>query len=153
MPPQDDVHFPRIGSGETGPGLVVRPIGRVESALVDPARAPRQGDEGAPNARLVVYPEFNEGLRDVRPGEEIIVLTWLHLAEREVLVVRPRSDPSRPMQGVFSTRSPARPNPIGLHRVTVLSADGSHLDVSGIEAVDGTPILDIKPVLRGIEER
>lgn len=151
MPAQDGVHNRGLQPGPAE--FTVRPIGWVQSALVDPAQAPRQGDEGAPNARLVIYPEFSEGLRDLGPGEEVIVLTWLHLAQREVLTVRPRSDPSRPMQGVFSTRSPARPNPIGLHRLTILSTDGNRLEVSGLEAVDGTPVLDIKPVLRGIEER
>lgn len=132
---------------------VLRPIGIVESPLVDAAAAPKQGDEGAPNAWIVLRPAVSEGLRDLSVGDEVVVLTWLDRAERDVLVVRPRSDPNRPEQGVFSTRSPARPNPIGLHRVTILSIDGARMLVSNLEAIDRTPVLDIKPVLRGVDER
>lgn len=132
---------------------ILQPIGVVESSLVDAAAAPRQGDEGAPNAWLVLHPSVAEGLRDLSVGDEVVVLTWLDRAERDVLVVRPRSDPNRPEQGVFSTRSPARPNPIGLHRVTILSIDGARMLVSNLEAIDRTPVLDIKPVLRGVDER
>ena len=136
-----------------GTEFVLRPVGHVLSELTDPALAPRQGDEGAPEAWLVLDAEMSEAARNLEVGEEVVVLTWLHRAERNVLVVRPRSDPSRPEQGVFSTRSPARPNPIGLHRTTITAIDGNHLKVSALEAIDGTPVLDIKPVLREIEER
>jgi tRNA-Thr(GGU) m(6)t(6)A37 methyltransferase TsaA len=130
----------------TGPqGL--RPIGRVESPLVDRHLAPKQGEEGSPDAWLIFDESVSEGLRDLRPGVEVIVLTWLDRAHREVLRVRPRDDPSRAEQGVFSTRSPDRPNPIGLHRVAIVSIDGPSVRVRNLEALDGTPILDLKPVL------
>jgi tRNA-Thr(GGU) m(6)t(6)A37 methyltransferase TsaA len=125
----------------------VRPIGRVESSLTDLAAAPKQGDEGAPDAWLVFEPAAVEGLQGIRPGDEVIVLTWLHRARRDVLRVHPRGDESRALQGVFNTRSPDRPNPIGLHRVEVASVDGNRVRVRGLEAVDGTPIVDVKPVL------
>jgi len=129
-------------------------IGRVESSLTDPASAPMQGDEGAPDAWLVFEPEVVEALAGIRPGDELIVLTWLHLARRDVLRVHPRGDVSRAEQGVFSTRSPHRPNPIGLHRVEVASIDGARVRVHNLEAVDGTPIVDVKPVLgHDIRER
>ncbi|SCG53314.1 tRNA (N6-threonylcarbamoyladenosine(37)-N6)-methyltransferase TrmO [Micromonospora halophytica] len=131
----------------------LRPIGRVESPLTDPADAPRQGDEGAPQAWLVFSPAVAAGLRDLRPGVEVLVLTWLDRARRDVLTVHPRGDRSRPEAGVFSTRSPHRPNPIGLHRVRVLAVDGLRLRVAGLEAVDGTPVLDVKPVLGPPDER
>lgn len=133
--------------------LVLRPIGRVESILVDAADAPKQGDEGAPDASIVFDDKFAEGLRNLNPGDEVVVLTWLDRAARDVLVVRPRSDPARAEQGVFSTRSPARPNPIGLHRVKILALDGLRMRVGSLEALDGTPVLDVKPVLRGVDER
>ena len=130
-----------------------RPIGWVESPLTDPAQAPRQGDEGAPAAWLVIEPEVAEGLRDLRAGEHIIVLTWFDRARRDELSTVPGDNPgSRPL-GVFSTRSPRRPNPIGLHRVEILAVDGLRLLVSNLEAVDRTPILDIKPVLDPATER
>jgi len=125
----------------------VRPIGRVSSPLTDSAAAPRQGDEGAPEATLVFADEVAGGLRDLRPGADILVLTWLHLARRDVLAVHPRDDLARPETGVFNTRSPDRPNPIGLHRVTVTAVEGTRVRVRPLEAVDGTPILDVKPVL------
>jgi tRNA-Thr(GGU) m(6)t(6)A37 methyltransferase TsaA len=131
----------------------VRPIGHVRSELVDPARAPRQGDEGAPPARLVIDPAFAPGIADLAAGAEILVLTWLHRARRDVLTTRPRDDPARAEEGVFSTRSPHRPNPIGLHRVRVVCVSGTDIEVTGLEAVDGTPVVDIKPVLGGVEER
>jgi tRNA-Thr(GGU) m(6)t(6)A37 methyltransferase TsaA len=131
----------------------LEPIGRVESPLVDLAAAPKQGDEGAPDAVLVFAERVADGLRDLAPGAEVILLTWLDRAARDVLAVRPRGDESRPMSGVFSTRSPDRPNPIGLHRVTVLAVDGLRLRVRDLEALDGTPILDVKPVLGGVHER
>jgi tRNA-Thr(GGU) m(6)t(6)A37 methyltransferase TsaA len=128
-------------------------IGTVESPLTDRASAPKQGDEGAPEAWLVFDESVAEGLDGLAAGDELLVLTWLDRAQRDVLRVRPRSDPANPEQGVFGTRSPDRPNPIGLHRVTVVSIDGLRLRVSDLEAIDGTPVLDVKPVLRGIEER
>lgn len=124
-----------------------RPIGRVESPLTDPEKAPKQGDEGAPEAWLVFDPGVRDGLRDLRPGTEVLLLTWLDRAQRDVLLVHPRDDRSRPETGVFSTRSADRPNPIGLHQVEVLSIDGQRLRVRNLEAVDGTPIVDIKPLL------
>ena len=125
----------------------VEPIGRVESPLIDPASAPKQGDEGAPDAWLVFEPAVLAGLDGIRAGDEVLVLTWLDRASREVLRVHPRGDASRPSQGVFGTRSPDRPNPIGLHRVEIVSIDGLRVLVRNLEAVDGTPILDVKPVL------
>ena len=136
------------------PPLDVTPIGRVESPLTDPASAPKQGDEGAPDAWLVFEPAVLEGLDGLRAGDEVIVITWLDRARRDVLRVHPRGDASRAQQGVFNTRSPQRPNPIGLHRVEILSIDGSRVRVRNLEAVDGTPIVDLKPVLSSdIEER
>jgi tRNA-Thr(GGU) m(6)t(6)A37 methyltransferase TsaA len=132
---------------------VVRPIGRVESPLTDRDLAPRQGDEGAPDAWLVFEPELLDGLRDLRAGTEVILLTWLDRARRDVLVVHPRGDPARPATGVFSTRSPDRPNPVGLHRVPVVAVDGSRVLVRNLEALDGTPIVDVKPVLEARGER
>ncbi len=130
-----------------------RPIGWVESPLTDPAQAPRQGDEGAPAAWLVIEPELAEGIRDLRVGAHIIVLTWFDRARRDELSTVPGDDPgSRPL-GVFSTRSPRRPNPIGLHRVNILAVDGLRILVSNLEAVNRTPILDIKPVLDPATER
>jgi tRNA-Thr(GGU) m(6)t(6)A37 methyltransferase TsaA len=127
----------------------LQPIGRVESALIDRSKAPRQGDEGAPDAWLVFDAAVADGARDLEVGAEILVLTWLHAARRDVLTVHPRGDETIPLHGVFSTRSPDRPNPIGLHRVTIVAIDGGRIHVSNLEAIDGTPILDIKPVLDG----
>jgi tRNA-Thr(GGU) m(6)t(6)A37 methyltransferase TsaA len=128
--------------------IELTPIGEVESTLTDPAAAPRQGDEGAPDAWLVFEPAVLEALRDLRPGDRLIVLTWLHLAGRDVLRVHPRDDLTRPVEGVFNTRSSDRPNPIGLHEVEVVSIDGLRVHVKPLEAVNGTPIVDLKPVLR-----
>jgi tRNA-Thr(GGU) m(6)t(6)A37 methyltransferase TsaA len=125
----------------------VRPIGQVESRLTDVAAAPSQGDEGAPDAWIVVQPEFRRGVRDLTVGERIIVLTWLDRGDRSVLELHPRDDPTRPLTGVFSTRSSDRPNPIGLHEVEILATDGARLHVRPLEAVDGTPVIDIKPAL------
>ncbi|MGH9382622.1 MAG: tRNA (N6-threonylcarbamoyladenosine(37)-N6)-methyltransferase TrmO [Thermoanaerobaculia bacterium] len=127
--------------------IEIRAIGRVESPLTDLESAPRQADEGAPKAWLVFEPEVLEGLRSLRPGHEVIVLTWLDRARRDVLSVHPRGDASRAQEGVFSTRSPHRPNPIGLHRVEITTVDGRRVQVGCLEALDGTPILDVKPVL------
>ena len=125
----------------------LRPIGRVESALRTLEAAPRQADEGAPSAWLVFMEQVREGLANLRPGDQLIVLTWLDRAHRDVLVVHPRGDTSRPREGVFSTRSPHRPNPIGLHRVGVVAVEGLRVQVDHLEALDGTPIVDVKPVL------
>ena len=132
-----------------GEPLRIEPIGTVASPLKDPAGAPKQGDEGAPDAWIVFEPRVAEGLRGIEPGQDLIVLTWLDRARRDVLSVHPRSDASRPLQGVFGTRSPDRPNPIGLHRVEVLSIEGTRVQVRSLEAVDGTPVVDVKPVLSG----
>ena len=126
----------------------LRPIGVVESVLTDRATAPKQGHEGAPDAWLALERGVAEGLDGIHPGDRLIVLTWLHAAQRDLLRVHPRDDTSAPMRGVFSTRSADRPNPIGLHEVEVLAVDGTRLHVRGLEAIDGTPIVDLKPVLQ-----
>jgi tRNA-Thr(GGU) m(6)t(6)A37 methyltransferase TsaA len=131
----------------------LEPIGWVRSSLLDLAQAPLQGDEDAPDAQLVLREAVHEAARDLRPGDELLVLTWLHRGRRDVLAVHPRSDPANPVRGVFSTRSPDRPNPIGLHRVTVLAVEGTVITVGGLEAIDGTPVIDIKPVLEPIGDR
>ncbi len=123
-------------------------IGKVESSLTDPEAAPKQGHEGAPDARLVLEPRVLEGLSGIHPGERMIVVTWLDRARRDVLRVHPRDDVTRPMEGVFNTRSADRPNPIGLHEVEVIAIEGDRVHVRPLEALDGTPILDLKPVLR-----
>lgn len=128
----------------------LRPIGWVHSPLKRPADAPKQGFEGAPDARIQIEPDFLPGLDGIEAGQEVLVLTWLHQAKRDVLAVHPRDDLRRPLTGVFATRSADRPNPVGLHRVKVLSIDRSgRLDVQGLEAIDGTPVIDLKPVLGG----
>jgi tRNA-Thr(GGU) m(6)t(6)A37 methyltransferase TsaA len=132
---------------------VIQPIGWVESPLVDRHTAPLQGDEGSPDAWLVFDQGVSEGLRDLQVGTDIIVLTWLDRARRDVLAVHPRGDPARPETGVFSTRSPDRPNPVGLHRVTILSIAGTRLRVRNLEAFNRTPIVDVKPVLDSLSER
>ena len=123
------------------------PIGWVESPLLDPEAAPKQGNEGAPEAWLTLDEQFSEGMRDLEVGAEVLVLTWLDRARRDVLVVHPRDNPANPLKGVFSTRSADRPNPIGLHRVRILLIEGTRVRVRDLEAVDRTPILDLKPVL------
>lgn len=125
----------------------LRPIATVESTLTDPASAPKQGDEGAPDAWIVFDAAALDGLDGIEPGDEVIVVTWLDRARRDVLRVHPRSDKSRPQQGVFGTRSPDRPNPIGLHRVEILAIEAARIRVRNLEAVDGTPVVDVKPVL------
>jgi tRNA-Thr(GGU) m(6)t(6)A37 methyltransferase TsaA len=125
----------------------VKPIGRVASPLTDLGSAPLQADEGAPEAWF--DPEVLEGLRSLRSGDEVIVITWLDRARRDVLSVHPRGDPSRAQEGVFSTRSPHRPNPVGLHRVEITAIDGLRVRVRHLEVLDGTPIIDIKPILSG----
>ena len=129
------------------------PVGRVSSPLRDRTEAPRQGDEGAPEAWLVFEPGMAEALHDLRTGTEVLVLTWLDRARRDVLSVHPRDDLSRPLTGVFATRSADRPNPIGLHRVAITAIDGLRVRVRNLEALDGTPIVDVKPVLGPADER
>jgi tRNA-Thr(GGU) m(6)t(6)A37 methyltransferase TsaA len=127
--------------------LELKPIGRVESPLTDPAAAPKQGEEGGADAWILFDPGVLDGLADTARGDRVVVLTWLDRADRAVLRVHPRDDPSNPLRGVFSTRSADRPNPIGLHEVEVLAVDGNRIQVRPLEAVDGTPVLDLKPVL------
>jgi tRNA-Thr(GGU) m(6)t(6)A37 methyltransferase TsaA len=125
----------------------VQPIGHIRSTLGALDEAPRQGTEGAPDAWLEVDPRFERALRGLAPGDEVILLTWLHLADRALLEVHPRGDRSAPLAGVFATRSPHRPNPLGLHQVTVREIAGTRLRIGPIEAIDGTPVVDVKPVL------
>jgi tRNA-Thr(GGU) m(6)t(6)A37 methyltransferase TsaA len=127
----------------------LRAIGVIRSTLKTRARAPKQGVEGAPDAWLEVLPFAAEGLAGIAAGDDVVVLTWLHQARRDALKVHPRSDRSRPLTGVFATRSPDRPNPLGLHRVTIRKVEKNRLRVGPIEALDGTPVVDIKPVLEG----
>ena len=127
--------------------LLLKPIGWVESPVTDPSLASRQADEGAPDCWLVFDPEVRPALDGLRPGDDIVVVTWLHLADRTVLRVHPRGDPSRPMRGVFATRSQHRPNPLGIHPVTIVAIVDLRVHVQGLEAVDGTPIVDIKSAL------
>jgi len=129
------------------PAFGVKPVGTVRSPLTDRSAAPKQGDEGAPEAVLEIDPAFLPSLEGTEPGDEVLLLSWFHLADRTTQRVHPRGDTGREPTGVFATRSPDRPNPIGLHRVTVLEVEGARVRVSGLEAVDGTPLLDIKPVL------
>ena len=126
---------------------MIEPIGYVHSELTKLEDAPMQGDEGAPEAWLELTSQASPGLIGIQVGDELLILTWLHLGERDVLQVHPRGDLSRPLTGVFATRSPDRPNPIGLHRVSVLEVLEGKLRVAALEAIDGTPIVDIKPVL------
>jgi tRNA-Thr(GGU) m(6)t(6)A37 methyltransferase TsaA len=133
--------------------LELKPIGVIRSALKDRSKAPKQASEGAPDAWLEVYPFAVQALDGIDEGDEIIVLTWFHRAHREVLKVHPRSDPKRRVMGVFATRSPDRPNPIGLHEVVVRRVGKNRLRIGPIEAIDGTPVVDIKPVLCGFMRR
>jgi tRNA-Thr(GGU) m(6)t(6)A37 methyltransferase TsaA len=129
--------------------FVVRPIGCVRSPLASRAEAPLQGSEGAPDAWLELDEGALAGIEGIAVGQEIIVLTWFHQSRRDVLRLHPRGDPKIPLHGVFATRSPDRPNPIGLHRVRVVELAGSRIKVGPLEAIDGTPVVDIKPVLTG----
>ncbi len=137
----------------SAPSYTARPIGSVESTLAARAAAPRQADEGAPAAWIAIDPEFAAAMRDLAVGEEIILLTWLDRADRTVQAVHPRGDADRPIQGVFSTRSPDRPNPVGLHRVRIIAIDGTRIQVSALEALDRTPVIDIKPALGSVDDR
>lgn len=136
-----------------GKSYTVEPIGVIRSTLTNLADAPLQGDEGSYEAWLDLTPQVAPGLLGIQIGDDLMVLTWLHLAERDTLQVHPRGNSDNPLTGVFATRSQDRPNPIGLHRVSVLQIDGQRLKVSPIEAIDGTPVIDIKPVLTRIEDR
>lgn len=148
-----DEHAVRAERKDAETPIVLEPIGSVESSLTAREQAPKQGDEGSPEAWLVFDPGMRDGLTDLEVGAEALVLTWLDRARRDVLRVRPRDDPARPETGVFSTRSPDRPNPIGIHRVTIVSLAGNRVRVRNLEALDGTPILDVKPVLDPGTER
>ena len=130
----------------------LRPIGVIRSILKTRRAAPMQGSEGAPDAWLEVNSFATRALGGLRVGNDIVVITWLHRARRNVLKVHPRSDPRQPLTGVFATRSPDRPNPLGLHRVTVREVNENRLRIGPIEAIDGTPVVDIKPVLSRLED-
>jgi tRNA-Thr(GGU) m(6)t(6)A37 methyltransferase TsaA len=131
----------------------IRPIGRVESPLADRHVAPRQGDEGAPDAWLALEPTMRPAIRDLEVGDKVIVLTWLDRADRDELLVHPRDDQDAAVRGVFSTRSADRPNPIGLHDVEILAIEDTRIRVGNLEAIDGTPIVDIKPLLAPVAVR
>jgi len=133
--------------------MELQAIGTVHSPLKDRDAAPKQGDEGAPETVLRIFPRFVQGLEGICEGDEILLLTWLDQADRDVISVHPRGDVTGPETGVFATRSPDRPNPIGLHRVRVLAVDGNALRVGDLEALDRTPVLDLKPILGNVEER
>ena len=135
------------------PTYQLRPVGWVDSPLADRAAAPKQGDEGAPLARVTFRPELREAARDLREGDELIILTWLHLGRRDVLSVHPRGDTNRSREGVFATRSPDRPNPIGLHTVMIETVEENAITVRDLEAIDGTPVLDVKPILGSPNQR
>lgn len=133
------------GPRSTEPRL--RPVGVIRSELRGRSEAPKQGREGAPDAWLEVEAWASEGLQGLAEGDEILVITWLHQAARDVFQVHPRDDPGNPLTGVFATRSPDRPNPLGLHPVTVRAIEGNRIRIGPIEAIDGTPVVDIKPVV------
>jgi tRNA-Thr(GGU) m(6)t(6)A37 methyltransferase TsaA len=135
--------------GIPAPSFELHPVGLVRSALNRREDCPRQGIEGGPEADLLIDPAFAEGLAGLEPGTALILLTWLHLGRRDVLKVHPKADPSADLKGVFLTRSPDRPNPIGLHRVRVLSVEGCRLRVAPLEVLDGTPLADIKIAIDG----
>lgn len=141
-PPSTNTEFDRL-----------RPIGRVSSSLRTRADCPRQPDEDAPPATLLIDPDVRAAIAGLEVGSRIIVLTWLDLANRETLTNHPRGDAAREPKGVFATRSEDRPNPIGVHSTTVTSVDGARIEVAQLEAIDGTPILDIKPALGPIPSR
>ena len=133
--------------------LELRPIGLIRSKIKERSKAPKQGSEGAPDAWLELHSFAAQAVDGLAVGDEIMVLTWLHQAHRDTLKVHPRSDPKRRLTGVFATRSPDRPNPIGLHQVTVRKISKNRLRIGPIEAIDGTPVIDIKPVLCEIQKR
>ncbi|HEY9003677.1 MAG TPA: tRNA (N6-threonylcarbamoyladenosine(37)-N6)-methyltransferase TrmO [Mucilaginibacter sp.] len=125
---------------------ILQHIGTISSELKSIDDCPRQADENAPEASIIIYPEFAEGIRDIKPGDEILLLTWLHVGDRTVLQTRPRNNPNAPLTGIFSTRSPDRPNPIGIHSVKVTSVADDEIKVDGLEVLDQTPVIDIKPI-------
>ena len=130
----------------------LRPVGVIRSSITARSAAPRQGGEGAPDAWLEIDPALAGALDGTHVGDELVIITWLHLADRSTLVVRLRNDPSRPLCGVFGTRSPDRPNPLGLHRVTVRAIEGTRLLVGPLEAIDGTPVVDVKCTLTSVDD-
>jgi len=140
-------------SASQGELLKLRPIGTIRSTIKNRKAAPKQGSEGAPNAWLEVNSFAARGLEGICKGDELFVVTWLHQGRRDVLQVHPRSDPTRALTGVFATRSPDRPNPLGLHLVTVRKVDKKRLRIGPIEVIDGTPVVDIKPVLSCVPVR
>ncbi|HVU59101.1 MAG TPA: tRNA (N6-threonylcarbamoyladenosine(37)-N6)-methyltransferase TrmO [Puia sp.] len=127
--------------------MIVEPIGYIQSSIKSRDKAPKQGYEGAPDVWLQVHEKFTAALEGTMPGDEVILITWFHQSHRDVLAVHPRGDKNNPLTGVFATRSPDRPNPLGLHRVKVMEIKGNSLKVGPLEAIDGTPVVDIKPVL------
>ena len=135
------------------PTYRLQPVGWVKSPLIDRTAAPKQGDEGAPPARVILRPEFREAARNLKEGDEVFVLTWLHQGRRDVLSVHPRGDVNRPREGIFSTRAPDRPNPIGLHAVKIETVEENAITIHNLEAIDGTPVLDIKPILGRVNQR
>jgi tRNA-Thr(GGU) m(6)t(6)A37 methyltransferase TsaA len=136
-----------VKSSERGERLKLRPIGTIRSTIKNRKEAPKQGLEGAPDAWLEVKSFAARGYQGISAGDDLFVVTWLHQGRRDVLRVRPRSDPQRALTGVFATRSPDRPNPLGLHRVTVREVGKKRLRIGPIEVIDGTPVVDIKPAL------
>jgi tRNA-Thr(GGU) m(6)t(6)A37 methyltransferase TsaA len=121
-------------------------IGIISSELKNIDDCPRQADENAAAASIMIYPEFANGIRDLKPGDAILLLTWLHMGDRSILETRPRNNPDAPITGIFSTRSPDRPNPVGIHSVKVISITGGEIKVDGLEVLDQTPVIDIKPI-------
>ncbi len=136
------------GTADDAGDAQLRPVGVIRSVLAERSQAPRQGDEGAPDAWLEVHAWAREALEGLAPGDDVLVITWFHRARRDVFKVRPRSDPRNALTGVFATRSPDRPNPLGLHPVVIRAIEGTRLRIGPIEAIDGTPVVDIKPVLK-----
>jgi tRNA-Thr(GGU) m(6)t(6)A37 methyltransferase TsaA len=152
--PPGPPHPPKPDTLEEEPPMILIPIGHVESPLVDRELAPKQGNEGAPESWIAFRDEVTDGLRDLRAGDEVLVLTWLHRGDRNTLSVHPRDDLAAPMRGVFSTRSQDRPNPIGIHRVRIAEVESlTRFKVLDLEAFDGTPVIDVKPVLDRTLER
>jgi tRNA-Thr(GGU) m(6)t(6)A37 methyltransferase TsaA len=125
------------------------PIGYIQSPIRTRNEAPKQGYEGAPDVWLEIDPAFVPALDGIEAGDQLILITWFHQSQRDVLAVHPRGDKRNPLTGVFATRSPDRPNPLGLHRITVRERNSARLKVGPLEALDGTPVVDIKPVLSG----
>lgn len=137
----------RAGTNSMELDLLLHPIGVIRSTIKARGEAPKQGSEGAPDVWCDVNPSMAEALEGLAVGDEVVMITWLHRAKRDVLKVHPRSDPKRQLTGVFATRSPDRPNPLGLHQVTIKGIESGRLRVGPMEAIDGTPVVDIKPVI------